>query len=173
MANQICFPKTNPNEEGAQTLIINRITYVKIGENNTSVCYAPLVGSRRKRRKSSTSTPCPEICITGNAESELSPPPPIPPRTEGCTGMVQTLEDITLGVPYINPLEIDPPSGTPPFVWAIIVGTLPDFTTLNPVTGEIVYDGDTAIVGQYPITVQVTDANGCTGTQEFILNVKN
>ena len=159
--NQICYPKTNPNEIGARTIIINRIPYVKIGENSTSVCYVPIVGARKKRRRRTVTPICPPICIIGDGVGP-SPPPP----TAGCTGMIQTLQSGGVFAPYSNQLEGT--GGTSPYTFITPPGTLPPGIILSP---DGLLSGIPILPGTFTFTVQATDANGCMGTQEFSITI--
>ncbi len=72
----------------------------------------------------------------------------------------------TVNQPYSAALESDGGSG--PYVFSKLTGALPNGVTLSS-TGA--FSGLPAQPGSFAFTVQTTDANGCTGTQDFILQV--
>jgi hypothetical protein len=53
--------------------------------------------------------------------------------------------------------------------WTILFGTLTNELALNPTTGVI--SGIPAMAGTSSFTVQVTDSNGNTATQELMFNI--
>jgi uncharacterized delta-60 repeat protein len=59
--------------------------------------------------------------------------------------------------------------GTAPYTFVVSTGTLPAGLTLNLSTG--VLSGSTTVTGGITFTVQITDANGCTGTRDYSLCV--
>jgi hypothetical protein len=59
--------------------------------------------------------------------------------------------------------------GTPVLNWSLSAGTLPGGLGLNPNTGEL--SGTPAAMGAFNFTIQVTDANGCTGTRASALQI--
>src|SRR3989344_6433074 len=59
--------------------------------------------------------------------------------------------------------------GIAPYTWSVIVGALPPGINLNSTTGVI--SGTPTSTGNFVFTVQVTDANAATGTQDFNLAI--
>ncbi len=72
----------------------------------------------------------------------------------------------TVGSTYTT--TITPSAGTAPFGFTS-TGTLPPGTTLNPTTG--VLSGTLTTAGSFPFSITATDANGCTGSQSYTVNV--
>lgn len=136
-------------------------------------CYAlvPIAAPIRRKKSSSTPTPpppCPDLCIVGLSDG-FSPPP----LTIGCSGSTQALLEGAVPAPYANQLFVQspggmPPLGTPPYIFSVVAGSLPPDVTLS-VDGLL--SGNTILEGTFTFTIQVTDSNGCTGTQEFTINV--
>jgi uncharacterized delta-60 repeat protein len=59
--------------------------------------------------------------------------------------------------------------GTAPYTFVVSTGVLPAGLSLNLTTG--VLSGSTTVTGGSTFTVQITDANGCTGTRDYSLCV--
>jgi hypothetical protein len=75
------------------------------------------------------------------------------------------LPTVTTGVPYTAPLAAT--GGVPPYTW--LVGGLPPGLTLDPATGVI--SGTATELGNYSITVQVTDSNSPPTTATTDLSI--
>jgi hypothetical protein len=69
-----------------------------------------------------------------------------------------------LGASYAASLVAS--SGTPPYTWSLVSGTLPPGVTLNPAG---YFSGQPTASGTYNVTVQVTDSNGSTATMSLQL----
>jgi PKD repeat protein len=76
-----------------------------------------------------------------------------------------TLLGATVGVPYSQTIGVS--GGTGPYLFTAT--GLPSSLTLDPVSG--VLSGTSTLPGVFPVTVTVTDANGCTGMQTYVLTV--
>jgi hypothetical protein len=61
--------------------------------------------------------------------------------------------------------------GATPVEWSLATGTLPTGLFLNPNTGVI--SGAPTVVGSYTFTMQVTDSNNVTATQQFKIVVNS
>jgi hypothetical protein len=72
-----------------------------------------------------------------------------------------------VGVAYSATLQFRP--SVPPYTWAIVGGTLPSNIVLNMNTGALT--GTPTVAGSFPITVQVTDGAGGTGTKDLTLTI--
>ena len=73
-----------------------------------------------------------------------------------------------VGTSY-NSFQLQATGGTLPFQWSIKTGSLPAGLSLNSGTGTI--SGTPTAAGVYSFTVQETDAQGATGTQQLSLTV--
>lgn len=60
-------------------------------------------------------------------------------------------------------------NGTAPYVFSVSSGSLPTGTSLNSSTGVI--SGTTSAAATYTFTIQVVDANGNIGSQNFQITV--
>lgn len=65
---------------------------------------------------------------------------------------------------------LTPTAGEAPFTFSVFSGSLPIGLTLNSSTGVI--SGRARVIGTYPFTILVTDANGCIGIQSFAITVR-
>lgn len=70
-----------------------------------------------------------------------------------------------VGVPYNEFISVNGPA---PYVFSLVQGSLPTGLVLNSATGQI--SGVVTVVGTYNFTIQVTDAQGLTGTQNYSLS---
>jgi hypothetical protein len=77
----------------------------------------------------------------------------------------RTLRSAYIGTPYSATLEAS--GGVQPYHWAIVDGELPEGFSLsfNTLTGT------SAAAGEYPITVELTDAVGAKSQRAFVLSV--
>jgi hypothetical protein len=73
----------------------------------------------------------------------------------------------TAGAPYSVVLAAE--GGVPPYAWSVTAGSLPDGIGLDPATGEV--SGAATIVGDYVVTVTVTDAWGSTASVPLTIRV--
>ena len=71
--------------------------------------------------------------------------------------------------PQASKFQFEAAGGTPGYTWEIIEGKLPDGLTLLE-DGQI--DGYCTTEGEYPFTIQVTDAEGNTAVKETSITVK-
>lgn len=55
--NNIVCINIEPNQKLSPTIIVNRMVYVLIGQDERSACYAPMTGRRRKKKKSTPAPP--------------------------------------------------------------------------------------------------------------------
>jgi hypothetical protein len=78
-----------------------------------------------------------------------------------------TLPNGTVGAPY-GPVTLTGSGGTGPYTFAIASGTLPPGMQLSP-SGTI--SGTPTASNTYPVTINVTDANGCAGSRAFSIAV--
>src|SRR6185436_13171640 len=76
-----------------------------------------------------------------------------------------TLPGTTISVPYNQTVTAS--GGTGPYTFTIISGTLPTGLTLSS-GGNIT--GTATATGNFSFTVKATDANGCTGTQGYLIS---
>jgi hypothetical protein len=93
------------------------------------------------------------LTITGSGVSIVTP---------------STLPSGSTGQPYTQTLTVT--GGTGPYTWSSATG-LPGGLSLNPATGVIA--GTPTAAGTFTFTVQVTDANRLTGTQNFTLIINS
>lgn len=82
-----------------------------------------------------------------------------------------SLPDGVVGKPYYALLQAA--GGVLPYTWSIIVGKMPGFYVLNPVSGEITSDVGALCVcdGNFQMTFQVKDAIGQTATRVLAINM--
>lgn len=164
----ICVP-LQPNQQPSRTTVIRNVPYVLVGQTAQSACYAPMSGKRKRRKRTIPPTPpCPTLCIVGLSNG-FSPPP----LTIGCSGITQELLSGAVPAPYANQLFVQspggtPPLGTPPYIFSLVSGSLPPNITLS---SDGLLSGIAILVGTFTFTVQVTDSNGCIGTQEFTITI--
>ncbi|HEY0156995.1 MAG TPA: ice-binding family protein [Thermoanaerobaculia bacterium] len=78
-----------------------------------------------------------------------------------------TLPAATAGSPYSEAVTAS--GGTPPYVYTLRSGALPDGFTLNPATGAVA--GVTSETGSFNFEIRATDAGGCFGTAPYTLTV--
>ncbi|HUA79618.1 MAG TPA: putative Ig domain-containing protein [Dyella sp.] len=76
-----------------------------------------------------------------------------------------TLSSGTVGTAYAATINVT--GGVPSYTYQITSGALPAGLQLNSSTGSL--SGTPTAGGTFPLTVQVTDANGKTGTQTYSL----
>ncbi len=79
-----------------------------------------------------------------------------------------SLPNANPGVPYSHALTAS--GGTAPYSWTIIGGIPPAGFSLSP-QGVLTGTASQGQIGQYAITVQVTDAGGQSATKQLTLNV--
>ncbi|MBN2477405.1 MAG: putative Ig domain-containing protein [Pirellulales bacterium] len=72
-----------------------------------------------------------------------------------------------VGEPYAYTLQAN--SGTEPYGWELIAGSLPAGLSLDPVTGTI--SGTPVVLGTGTFTIEATDAESATDSREFHLPV--
>lgn len=77
-----------------------------------------------------------------------------------------TLPSGSVGTPYSQNLSAA--AGTAPFSFAVTSGNLPDGLTLSS-TGALT--GTPTTTGSFNFTVTVTDSPGCTGTQDYTIDI--
>ncbi|MEK8105388.1 Ig domain-containing protein [Micromonospora sp. M12] len=70
--------------------------------------------------------------------------------------------------PYAEQLNVV--GGTAPFTWSLATGALPPGLTLDAASGLV--SGRPTLVGAFPSTVRVTDANGQTATRAIRILVQ-
>ncbi len=75
--------------------------------------------------------------------------------------LTATLEDAAAGKPYIQHLSVE--GGSPPYIWSIVEGSLPEGVGFDPATGTIA--GTPYSPGAFSLTVQVTDSDGNAARQ--------
>ena len=59
--------------------------------------------------------------------------------------------------------------GAPPYTYVVSSGALPPGLSLNPATGAIT--GTPNAPGIFNFTIKATDANGCTGSQNYATSI--
>ncbi len=79
-----------------------------------------------------------------------------------------SLPNGTIGLPYNATLTNS--GGLAPFTWSITTGTLPAGLALDPSSG-IINGTPTGPSGDFPITVQVTDADSNTATAPLVITI--
>jgi hypothetical protein len=106
---------------------------------------------------------------TGSATYALTVNPPSASFVFTPSGGV--LKEAMVGEDYSQPISAT--GGTGSLVYSLSSGTLPNGITLNVSTGELTgplaSDADDK---DYPLTIQVRDGNGATGTASYTLTVK-
>jgi hypothetical protein len=78
-----------------------------------------------------------------------------------------TLPSPTVGYAYSQ--TIDAGGGTAPYVYTVTTGSLPAGLSLNSTTG--ILSGTPSVGGTFTFTIQAQDANGCVGTQAYLLRM--
>ena len=78
-----------------------------------------------------------------------------------------SLPDATVGLGYDQTVTAS--AGSAPLVWSVTSGSLPAGLTLEAATGEL--HGTPTLAGTAIFTLTVGDANGCTGSESYTLNV--
>ena len=88
-----------------------------------------------------------------------------PARISGSTPVpvAQVLQTGTVGTAYSETISAQ--GGVSPYSFAVTTGGLPAGLALNSSTGVI--SGTPTAAATYNFTIEVTDANGWTGTQAF------
>ncbi|HKQ57603.1 MAG TPA: putative Ig domain-containing protein, partial [Candidatus Eisenbacteria bacterium] len=87
----------------------------------------------------------------------------------GCpaiTVLPASLPNGSISVAYSQSLSAS--AGTPPFTFAVTVGSLPPGLTLTPAG---LLSGTPTTAGPFSFTVEVTDANACTGSTAYTLTI--
>jgi hypothetical protein len=93
---------------------------------------------------------------------------PVDAVSDGALSIVTTsLPDAFTELAYATTLSAD--GGASPYTWDIIDGDLPPGLSLDSGSGEI-SGNSSALLGEYPFTVQVTDANLDTATRALSIN---
>lgn len=90
--------------------------------------------------------------------------------TLSCPAIVlspSSLPAILVGDAYSQPLT--PSGGTGPWCWSLAAGVLPPGITFDDVAGELA--GTPTTPGTYAFTISATAADGCTGSQGYVLQV--
>lgn len=151
----ICIP-IEPGQKAYSTVLIDNRPHVLVGRDNQKACYVPMAGLRRGKKKSSIV--CPPICIVGMGATGPTSP---------CSGQTERLEGGNTAFPYSNQLVAT--GGTSPYTFSVIAGTLNAGLTLS--SAGLISGTPVAPTGDYTFTVQAIDANGCIGTQVFVMNV--
>ncbi|MFQ5812621.1 MAG: putative Ig domain-containing protein [Anaerolineae bacterium] len=101
-------------------------------------------------------------CGRGNNDDTVEPPDIPPPSLT-----ISTLPDGVLGISYTATLSTT--SLAPPLTWSVTSGGLPDGLSLDSDTGEI--SGTPTTVGTFVFTIQVTDSQGQSDSQEFTVAI--
>jgi hypothetical protein len=78
-----------------------------------------------------------------------------------------TLPNGSVGTAYNQIVSAS--GGTPPYSFAISSGALPTGLLLNPSTGAIT--GTPTAAGTFTFTITATDANGCSGSRLYTINI--
>jgi hypothetical protein len=77
------------------------------------------------------------------------------------------LPDGTVGITYDQ--TITATGGTPPYVYSVSAGALPDGLTLNSSTGEI--SGTPTAPGLFQFTITAVDSINCSGSRTYTINI--
>jgi subtilisin-like proprotein convertase family protein len=78
-----------------------------------------------------------------------------------------TLSDGTVGTTYDQ--TVTATGGTAPYLYSVSSGALPDGLNLDSATGQI--SGTPTTEGAFNFTITATDANTCTGSQSYVVNI--
>ena len=81
--------------------------------------------------------------------------------------LTRSLMNARAGSPYVQHLTAD--GGALPYSWSIVDGSLPEGVGLDAATGYVA--GTAYATGAYPVTVQLTDANGVSVQQFYEFDV--
>ncbi len=100
-------------------------------------------------------------CSSTNAPSVTVTVNPVPTPTPAA------LPDGAVSVPYSQ--TVGSSTGTAPFSFAIVLGSLPAGLSLNASTGVI--SGPPSAAGDASFTIRVTDAHGCLADAPFAIHV--
>lgn len=135
--------------------------YIRVDDNG-NYCYRLIVGASggSKNKKTTPKPPCPTICVVGHFKNRTTTP---------CSSTRQTMTDASVDFPYTNTMIAS--GGTSPYTYTVIAGTLPVGLSI---TGDTISGTPTDAGGgslESDFTIQATDANGCTGTQDFSITV--
>jgi hypothetical protein len=79
--------------------------------------------------------------------------------------VAQNLPGGVIGTAYSETVTVSQSPAQPPYMFAVISGSLPAGLGLNGATGVI--SGTPTTAATYSFTIPLTDANGNTGTQNF------
>ncbi len=109
--------------------------------------------------------------IEGDGVSPI-PGPPVTtnvtaPECQTITLSPASLSNGTVGAAYSQ--TVSATGGTPAYSFSVSSGALPLGLALNPNTGEI--SGTPTVNGISNITVTATDANNCTGSQNYTITI--
>ena len=109
------------------------------------------------------------LVLTACGGSGSTPPPPPSAPT------IQTvlLPQGAVNVAYLvngNPITLSATGGTGAYTWSIASGSLPPGLTLNAAQGVI--SGTPTTLGNYPFTVQVTDAANLSSTKALSIYIE-
>ena len=87
--------------------------------------------------------------------------------SRGIDVVPSTLPGGNVTVPYSQ--TVSAIGGSSPFTFTVTSGALPNGITLNPVTGVI--SGTPATAGPFTFVITAQDANGCTGSQLYVVDI--
>lgn len=129
-------------------------------DNKGNYCYILIVVAAFGGRKKKKSIPCPTICVVGHFKNRTTTP---------CSSTRQTMTDASVDFPYTNTLIAS--GGSSPYSYTVISGTLPVGLSIigDTISGTPTDAGGGSLKSDF--TIQATDANGCTGIQDFSITV--
>jgi hypothetical protein len=78
-----------------------------------------------------------------------------------------TLPDGTVGTAYDQ--TVTATGGAAPYIYSVSSGALPDGLNMDPATGQI--SGTPTTEGAFNLTITATDAETCTGSQAYTVNI--